>query len=99
MPCGPKPASSRGSPFHSLGPTRKDSEQLWQMYGAEYPDAVHMFGMRMPLAKERRFTRTYTSKEHNHSTQVSRFVDGSASITLAELREQWSDWSETDKRD
>jgi hypothetical protein len=76
-----------------------DAEQLKQMYGTEYPDAVTVFGMRMPLAKERRFTRTYTNKEHNHKTDVSRFADGSASITLAELRDQWPDWPEEDKRD
>jgi hypothetical protein len=76
-----------------------DSEHLKQMYGDEYPAAVRVFGMRMPLSRERRFSRCYTNKEHNHETEVSRFADGSASISLDQLKQEWPNWPEDDRMD
>jgi hypothetical protein len=76
-----------------------NAKEIERLYGAEYPEAVTSFGVRMPLVKERRFARFYSSLEPKLSTQVSRFSDGSASISLEELRENWSNWSDADKRD
>jgi hypothetical protein len=75
------------------------AKEIGELYGTEYPEAVTMFDIRMPLVKERRFARFYSSQDPKVSTEVSRFSDGSASITLAELQADWSGWPETDKRD
>jgi hypothetical protein len=76
-----------------------NAKELEKLYGAEYPKAVTMFDIRMPLINERRFARFYSSQEPKLSTEVSRFSDGSASISLEELRENWSSWPLEDKRD
>jgi hypothetical protein len=68
-------------------------------YGAEYPAAVTSFGIRMPLVSERRFMRSYNNADENHSTDVSRFADGSANISLAELTGNWGRWPERDQHD
>lgn len=76
-----------------------DAEQFRRMYGDEYPNAVNMFGMRFPLKRERRFSRSFTNEQGNHTTEVSRFADGSASITLEEFRDGWPGWSDEDRMD
>lgn len=67
---------------------------LKRIYGDEYPAAVMENGIRLPLCSERRFSRSYHSDEHNTTSEVSRFMDGSASITAAELRQEWPSWKE-----
>jgi hypothetical protein len=76
-----------------------NAKEFEEVYGTEYPEAVTMFDIRMPLVKERRFVRFYSSLEPNLSTEVSRFSDGSALISLEELKENWSKWPDEDKGD
>jgi hypothetical protein len=70
-----------------------------RLYGDEYPTAVTVNGVRMALSQERRFVRTYSSSDGRQRTDVSRLADGSVSIELDVLRNEWAVWSATDKRD
>jgi hypothetical protein len=74
-------------------------EELKQQYGAEYPAAIVIKGIRMPLKKERRFSRSYHSAEHKMGGEVSRFMDDSASITLVQLQSEWPAWTEDERMD
>jgi hypothetical protein len=69
--------------------------------GKEYPAAVTSSGIRIPLAYETRFKRHYTQRGPGWESDfdVSRFVDGSASITLPQLKEDWSTWTDADRAD
>jgi hypothetical protein len=69
------------------------------LYGAEYPAAATSFGIRMPLVSERRFMRSYKNADEKYSADVSRFADGSATISLAELTSDWALWPERDQHD
>ena len=64
-------------------------KQLKQLYGPEYPTAVILDSVRMPLVKETRFSRFYENKKRKRGTMISRFMDGSAKITLVELKRIW----------
>ena len=68
-----------------------------QHYGDEYPDAVNILGVRMSLKREGRFSRYYHSNEKNAGAEVSKFEDGTASISMAQLRNEWSGWSALDR--
>jgi hypothetical protein len=68
-------------------------------FGDEYPAAVTIDGVRMPLVSERRWTRTYACKEPNMGSVVSRFMDGSAAITFTEFALEWPTWSERERSD
>jgi hypothetical protein len=72
---------------------------LIKLHGLDYPDAVTQFGVRMPLVNERRFTRAYENEEEKLSTEISRFSDGTAFISLSELTSDWADWPDRDKHD
>jgi hypothetical protein len=74
-------------------------DELKKLYGEEYPGAAVVKGVRMPLTREGRFSRSYRSKEPKMGTEFSRFMDGSASITAAELREEWPTWTRTQRLD
>jgi hypothetical protein len=76
-----------------------NAKELEEVYGSEYPIAVTMFDVRLAEIKERRFTRIYSNEEHKYSTIVSRFEDGSASISLEELETDWSSWPDGDRND
>src|SRR5205809_311898 len=69
------------------------------MFGDEYPAAVVVDGIRLPLWRERRFSRSYHSDQHKMGSQVSRFMDGSASITVSELQREWHTWTEDQRMD
>jgi len=83
----------------SQEPELEGIDELKRMYGEEYPSAVMSLGSRLPLKTERRFSRFYYSDERRLGAHVSRFQDGSATMTYAELRTQWAKWSEHDKHD
>lgn len=68
-------------------------------YGSEYPLAVVVDGIRMPLKSERRFARFYENEVEKRWAFVSRFCDQSASITLSEISTDWSKWSTRDRSD
>jgi hypothetical protein len=69
--------------------------------GEEYPTAISIQGTRIPLAYESRFTRHYLEIKSDVGchTGVSRFLDGTASITLQQLKEEWSGWNDADRAD
>jgi hypothetical protein len=73
--------------------------ELKRIYGEEYPAAVVHNGIRLPLHRERRFSRSYGSDEHKIWCQVSRFMDGSASITASELQREWHTWDDYERID
>ena len=74
-------------------------EELKKRYGEEYPAAVICEGARMPLQRESRFARHYHSEERKMGTRISGFMDGSASVTVEELRNDWSSWTERERND
>lgn len=76
-----------------------NTDQLKKIFGEEYPAAVIQDGIRLPLWRESRFMRSYHSKEHKLGSEVSRFMDGSASITVSELQHEWHTWTESTRMD
>src|ERR1041385_3777505 len=66
-----------------------NAEELKQLYGNEFPAAVIVNGIRLPLSRETPFSRSYESAEHKRGTVISRFMDGSATITLEQLKRSW----------
>lgn len=74
--------------------------ELKKAFGDDYPAAVVISGVRMPLAKETTFTRYYHSGEPNTGGQtISRFMDGSASMTLGEFQRGWASWTDEQRTD
>ncbi|MDB6066885.1 MAG: hypothetical protein JWR26_3093 [Pedosphaera sp.] len=76
-----------------------NTDDLKKQYGDEYPAAVLMDGIRVPLSRERRFWRSYHSEERKSTVEVSRFMDGSASMTAEELAREWPTWAEQQRVD
>ncbi len=74
-------------------------DQMIKSHGSEYPDAVVFNGVRMPLVREGRFQRVYENSELKRGTVVSRFMDGTAEITLSELQELWPTWTWIERHD
>lgn len=74
-------------------------DQMIKSHGSEYPDAVVFNGVRMPLVREGRFQRVYENPELKRGTVVSRFMDGTAEITLSELQELWPTWTWIERHD
>ena len=68
-------------------------------FGDEYPAAITVDGVRMPLESERRWTRIYATEDRKMFHHISRFMDGSAAITFAEFAREWSTWTEHDRLD
>ena len=76
-----------------------DIGQLKQQYGDEYPAAITLYGVRMPLIHDGRFAREYSSKEAKAAATISKFQDGTAAITIAQLRSEWIAWSQRDRHE
>ncbi|HWY77494.1 MAG TPA: hypothetical protein VN281_17885 [Verrucomicrobiae bacterium] len=75
-------------------------DEMKKWHGEEYPAAVVINGVRVPLSFETPFTRAYYSREpKKEGCEISRFMDGSASITLAELQRGWPIWTEEKRAD
>jgi len=74
-------------------------DDLKKIFGDDYPRTVTILGRRLPLEREGRFTRYYYSEEQKHGAEVSKFEDGSASITLDELEDGWERWPQRDRQD
>jgi len=66
-------------------------------YGTGYPAVALAGGFPMPLVRETRWLREFEGEPG--SLSVSRFLDGSAEITLAELEAGWSQWEEQERSD
>src|SRR6266516_3096005 len=75
------------------------ADALKKGFGDEYPAAVIVKGIRLPLRSERRFSRSYYSDEHKMGSEVSRFMDGSASITASDLQREWHTWADDQRMD
>jgi len=75
------------------------ADELKNVFGDEYPAAVIRDGIRLPLRRERRFSRSYDSEEQKLGSEVSRFMDGSASITASELQGEWHTWGDDERMD
>jgi hypothetical protein len=74
-------------------------EEMKRRFGDEYPAAVVVNGVRMPLHKERRFSRSYGTAKSKMWAEISRFMDGSVSITVEALQSEWPTWDETERWD
>jgi hypothetical protein len=73
---------------------------MGKTFGDEYPAAVVEKGVRMPLAIETPFSRYYHSGEPKRGgLLISRFMDGSASMTMAELQRDWPSWTDEQRVD
>ena len=75
------------------------SPDLKKQFGDEYPAAIVAGGIRMPLHQESRFSRSYESDDHKILHEISRFMDGSASISASELRREWPNWTDDMRMD
>lgn len=82
-----------------------DVDSFRKRYGEEYPAAVVVEGIRMVLYHESRFSRNYRTPESEMKTAkcggttISRFWDGSASMTVEQLRREWptlTNWERID---
>jgi len=67
--------------------------------GDEYPVAVTLNGVRMPLISESRWLRNYTNTDAKTGYQISRFMDGSAALTFPEFAREWPTWSTREQQD
>lgn len=72
---------------------------LKEQYGDEYPAAIVVDGVRLPLRRESRFSRSYHLDENKVVHEFSRFMDGSASISASELQREWPGWTEEMRSD
>lgn len=75
------------------------SDSLKKIWGDEYPAAVILHGVRAELWKETRFMRRYKTKENRMGASIPRFLDGSASISMEELKRIWPTWSDEERDD
>jgi hypothetical protein len=69
-----------------------NAEDLKASFGEEYPKAMVAKGERIPLSRQTRFTRVFCHPGNKAEHHISRFMDGSASITAAELESEWPSW-------
>jgi len=77
-----------------------NANALKKAFGSDYPEALLFEGVRMPLALETRFTRYYhTEQAGTGGHTVSRFSDGSASITAEQLKGEWPAWTSDQRLD
>lgn len=74
-------------------------ETLRAEYGDEFPRAVNLLGVRYALTRERAFSRVYWAADRKSSFVMSRFHDGSASISLPEVEARWAGWSNDERLD
>lgn len=72
-------------------------EQLREKFGPEYPAFFLLKDIRIPLHSESRFCRLYVHENTYHG--ISRFMDGSATITLDELKSEWPTWNDSLRRE
>ncbi|WP_035614846.1 hypothetical protein [Haloferula sp. BvORR071] len=71
-----------------------DPDELKRRFGEEYPAALTFEGKRLPLKGESLFGRTYVEEGTEKFFTISRFMDGSATISLEELEAEWPAWSD-----
>jgi hypothetical protein len=76
-----------------------DAAMLKKLFGDEYPAVALVQDIKIPFSFETRFQRHYHSKEHKMGTTVSRFMDGSASMTATRLASEWPEMTEDERVD
>ncbi len=76
-------------------------EDFIRPLGEEYPAAINVSGLRVPLAYESRFKRHYLARTADAESHfdVSRFIDGTSSISLQRLKDEWHTWTDVDRAD
>lgn len=68
--------------------------------GPDYPAfLLDRDGTPIPLYRERRWSRQYRHPTGKHRHHISRFYDGSASISFVELSDEWSRWTVVDRHE
>jgi|CXWL01.1.fsa_nt_gi hypothetical protein len=60
---------------------------------------IFLHGIEMDLVRESRWSRKYHSKDKNQGYGESKFMDGTASITLPELQAEWKKWDRIERLD
>jgi hypothetical protein len=78
-----------------------NADQIKSMYGDEYPAFAVVNGNRISLWLETQFSRHYSSSDPNKpcAAHVSRYMDGSASMTLEQLQREWLIWTGHERQD
>jgi hypothetical protein len=76
-----------------------EPDELTEEFGAEYPIAINCNGIRYMPYKETSFSRHYSSEDKGSFYVISKFMDGSSTITNEQLRGRWRNWSEQDRLD
>lgn len=72
---------------------------MQKYFGDEYPAAITVNGIRMSLTSERRWTRNYQNEDGSTACEISRFMDGSASISFIDFVREWPGWSQRERQD
>jgi len=73
-------------------------EAIKDTFGPDYPRRICIEGLYFPLIRESRWMRFYEGSPAR-SAEVSRLMDGSAVISLADLRNEWPLWSKEEKNE
>ena len=73
-------------------------EAIKDTFGPDYPTRILTEGMCFSLVRETRWMRFYECPT-SRSAEVSRLMDGSAVISLADLQNEWSLWTEDEKNE
>ena len=76
-----------------------NTEDPKKSFGEDYPEALSASGVRVPLRRETRFTRVFSQPDKKGEYHISRFMDGSASITASELQLEWPTWTGEERMD
>ena len=69
-------------------------------FGPDYPASLLdlIDGVPMPLVREQRWARTFRHPTTGAMFWIPRFMDGSATMTLAELHRSWPTWTADERR-
>lgn len=72
---------------------------MWPFRKRRPPDDVAAYTADKTIVRETRWSREFQSPDKRECFLDSRFRDGSASITLSELRRDWATWTDHEKAD
>jgi hypothetical protein len=69
-------------------------------FGPDYPATLIdlIDGVPMPLVREQRWSRTFRHPTTGAMFWIPRFMDGSATMTLEELRRSWPTWTVAERQ-
>lgn len=73
-------------------------EAMKDTFGPDYPRRIFVDGMYFPLVRETRWLRFYEGSPA-YSAEISRLMDGSAVISLADLQDEWPLWCKKEKNE